>query len=86
MVEKIQTRVLREIWKSNGKYNVPQMAKNLDLKEHQVYSALHHLENRQLIIIDRERIGGKYRDPPRNKLKISPNLKRKKKIKKVIGI
>lgn len=83
-MEKIQTRVLREIWKGNGRYNLDELTKNTFLKKRQVYDAVLHLEDRKLIIIEREVFGGGYKNPPRKRLHISPNLKRKDKIKRVI--
>jgi len=85
MDEKIQTKVLREVWNSSGTISVDQIRDNTGLGKDQVYRALAHLKNRSLIEKKIEKFSGGYKIPPTGKMEIKCNNKVGNRIRTILG-
>ena len=86
MIEKgiNQKKVLREIWKSGGRYGVKEIAKYTNLTIKQIHNALMSLKGRGLVYTERNITRMPNGLPPLITISIKPNMKRIKKIKEVI--
>jgi DNA-binding transcriptional regulator GbsR (MarR family) len=85
MVRKIWKIVLKCVWRSRDPIKITEISKETDLKDTQVYRAIHRLNGWGLVKVIREGtedIG--YKKPPKGNISIITNQNQLRRIKKLV--